>query len=437
MKSLVRLTLTLALAAVLTTGLFANGLNLNGFGARATAMGGAYVSLANDYTAVFWNPAGLALLKQPTLGLAGDILIPSSSYALGAFTMDTNKKYYPAGLVGYFQPIGDRVVVGVGAFTLSGLGASWNNMGVEAATLAALGLPPAALVPGGTITTYKWESFIASISLAPSIAVQLTDQLYLGAAVNINYGFFQMDRWAGVMYVNPPGFYFNPGQQTLDVKGWGFGATVGLLYKPVEQVSIGVTYRTQAKMKMSGSLDMTNMAVLGMATSSGTKMDVTSPMWLAGGISVKPVPELTLSFDAHYTNWAKVDSIPLTFDDPDWSENLAGEALEMRWKDKIQLRSGVEYSFGKLAIRGGYYYDPAPAPDETLNVLVPSFTFNSIAGGFGYKSGGFTLDIGFEYLMGKDRTVAAAFDDEGGLMNMPGHYEMKILVPVIGLSYAF
>jgi len=439
MKTLSRLLLTLVLAAGLTTGLFANGLNLNGFGARATAMGGAYVSLANDFTSVFWNPAGLAQLKQGTFGLTADLLMPSSTYTLGAFSMDTNKKYYPAGLLGYFQPIGDRIVVGVGAFTLSGLGASWNNPdpGVEAATLAALGLPPAALVPGGTISSYKWESFIASISLAPSIAVQITDQIFFGATFNINYGFFKMDRWAGVMLVNPPGFYFNPGQQTLDVKGWGFGATFGLLVKPADWISFGGTFRTQSKMKMSGSLDMSNMAVLGMETSSGTKMDVISPMWLAGGISVKPVPELTLSFDAHYTNWAKVDRIPLTFDDPAWSTALAGEALRLDWCNKTQLRGGAEYSFGNFAIRGGYYYDPAPAPDETMNVLVPSYTFNSIAGGFGYKSGGLTLDLGFEYLMGKDRTVAAAFDEDNKLMNMPGTHQMKFLVPVIALSYAF
>lgn len=33
-------------------------------GARATAMGGAFVGLADDITSVFWNPAGLASLKS-------------------------------------------------------------------------------------------------------------------------------------------------------------------------------------------------------------------------------------------------------------------------------------------------------------------------------------------------------------------------------------
>jgi len=34
-----------------------------GMGARAIAMGGAYVSMANDATALFWNPAGIATMQ--------------------------------------------------------------------------------------------------------------------------------------------------------------------------------------------------------------------------------------------------------------------------------------------------------------------------------------------------------------------------------------
>ena len=425
-----KLSLGLAVILSLTSGLLANGLNLNGFGARATAMGGAYVGLANDFTAVFWNPAGLAQLKKGTFGLTGEVLIPSSNYALGEFSMETNKKYYPAGLVGYFRPIGDRVVVGVGAYSLSGLGTSWNNMGVEAAMLAAQGLPAAFLTPPG-IQTYEWESLVASISLSPSIAIRITDQIFFGATLNINYGFFKMDRWAGVMDLEVPDIYFNPGQQTLDVNGWGFGATFGLLVKPSDMFSFGLTFRTPSKIKMSGSLEMENMSVLGLATSSGTKMDVTSPTWIAGGVAVKPVADLTLTFDVHYTNWEKVDTIPLVFDDAAWSVALAGEGLYMAWGDKVQIRGGAEYKMGDFSIRGGYYYDPAPAPDETLNVLVPSFTFNSVAGGFGYRSGGFNVDVCLEYLMGKDRTAAPSGE------NMPGSYEMHILVPIISLGFGW
>ena len=42
--------------------------------------------------------------------------------------------------------------------------------------------------------------------------------------------------------------------------------------------------------------------------------------------------------------------------------------------------------------------------------------------------GSLRFDFGLEYLMGKDRTIAPAPD------NMPGLYDMNILVPMISFS---
>jgi long-chain fatty acid transport protein len=441
MKTISRMFLIAALAVGLTTGLFANGLNLNGFGARAAGMGGAFVGLANDYTAVFWNPAGLALMKQGTFGLSGDLLIPSAKYTLTSFTMETQSKMYPAGLLGYFQPIGENIVVGVGAYSLSGLGAAWDNTGTPFLEQVLVSpFPPAAFTP--TLTPTTWESFIGSVTVAPSIAVKLTDQFYLGATLNINYGFFKLEQWGQFVLVNPAAppagnlmaapTLINLGQQTLDVKGWGFGATVGVLVKPAEWISFGATFRTESKIKLSGTTEIENISLLGLPNASDTKMNVASPMWLAGGIALKPIEGLTLTADAQYTNWSKLDQIALEFQDPAWAAGLTDAAtLLLNWANKTQLRAGIEYDFGMLAIRGGYYYDPAPAPDETLNILTPSFTFNSLAGGFGFRSGGLKVDLALEYLMGKDRTVAPSGD------NLPGLYEMKILVPMLSLSYSF
>jgi long-chain fatty acid transport protein len=418
----------------LTAGLFANGLNLNGFGARASAMGGAFVGLANDYTAVFWNPAGLALLKMPTFGLSGDILMPSGTYSFSnppyaEYSQETLSKKYPAGLLGYFHPVNENLVIGIGAYTLSGLGAAWDNTGLEAAFVAPY--PPAAFTP--TLEPYAWESFIGSVTLAPSIAYKISEKFYVGATININYGFFQTDQW-GTYAANPapPPPLANFGQQTLNVKGWGFGATLGALFKPAEWISVGVTYRTQSKIDLSGTTEIENVNLLGLATESETTMSVISPMWLAGGVAIKPFGGLTLTLDAQYTNWAKLDQIDVVFGDAAWDAALGdGAALLLDWCDKTQLRIGAEYDFGKLAVRGGYYYDPAPAPDETLNILTPSFTFNSVIGGVGYKSGNFQLDLALEYLMGQDRTVAPSGD------NMPGLYQFNILVPMFSLSFGF
>ncbi len=54
-------------------------------------------------------------------------------------------------------------------------------------------------------------------------------------------------------------------------------------------------------------------------------------------------------------------------------------------KTAVQIRLGGEYMVSpNTAIRLGYYYDPAPAPDETLNILFPSSTNHVGTAGFGY-----------------------------------------------------
>ena len=49
----------ISVVLLISVGLFANGLSLNSIGPKALGMGGAFVGLANDPSAIYWNPAGL------------------------------------------------------------------------------------------------------------------------------------------------------------------------------------------------------------------------------------------------------------------------------------------------------------------------------------------------------------------------------------------
>jgi len=60
---------SLVLLMVLSVVAFADGIGAfsafkNGIGARALAMGGAFVAVCDDATAMVWNPAGLAQLDD-------------------------------------------------------------------------------------------------------------------------------------------------------------------------------------------------------------------------------------------------------------------------------------------------------------------------------------------------------------------------------------
>jgi long-chain fatty acid transport protein len=420
MKVFSRLLLIALLAVGLTTGLSANGLNLNGTGAKSDAMGGAFVGLANDFSAAYWNPAGLAQLTKASFSLYGADILPTGTYALSAFGIDAKsvaKSYLVPGL-GYFQPIGKRVVVGIYLYAPSGAGSTWNG-----ADLAALS--------GGK--PFKWYSMLGIFTASPSIAVKVTDQILLGATVDVSYGFLNMDQ------------PFALGQYTERLKGLAVGGTIGLLVKPVKQFSFGLTYKVPFTAKLKGDVTIPFAPValgshpthpITSDTDTGTRQ-ATWPTWIAAGVAIKPTDKLTITADAQFTNWKKLDQIPVSFEDANWeywfgAGGTYDQVYEMLWKNTTQLRFGAEYMVSNaFALRAGYYFDPNPGPITTQNILLPEFKYNWFTFGFGYQSGSLVVDAAIQYGKGADITVPLG----GGVM--PGVHGMQMWVPSLNFTYKF
>ena len=57
---------------------------LRGMGARALAMGGAYTAVSNDYSATFWNPAGLTQLNKSSFYISFGQLSHSADISFGS-----------------------------------------------------------------------------------------------------------------------------------------------------------------------------------------------------------------------------------------------------------------------------------------------------------------------------------------------------------------
>ena len=409
MGKTVRFLLTVALIVFSGISLSANGLNLNGVGSKAIAMGGAFIGLADDYSAVFWNPAGLTQTKQSTLFLFETNLIPKGTYQFSMAGIDAKSvsKIYPSGALGYLKPINDKLVLGLCAYVPAGSGSTWDGEALK--NLA-----------GGKV--YTWESMIAIVTVAPVIAYKVTDTFSLGATLNLNYGLLNLQRPTAV------------GQYEEKSSGIAFGATLGAFFKPSDKFSAGINFRTPAKVKFKGTVKMPGAALMGLPAEDDSEREASWPMWLGAGIAAKPIDKLTITADVQYTNWKKVQDIPMTFTNAGWKQYLeAGSKLDLKWEDTIQYRLGVQYALcDKWALRAGYYYDPSPSPTETLSILLPEITYNVITAGFGYQAGKLTIDACFEMLMGKDATMTP-----GSGTGMPGTHGMSILVPNIAITYHF
>ncbi|OGS27523.1 MAG: hypothetical protein A2297_03435 [Elusimicrobia bacterium RIFOXYB2_FULL_48_7] len=74
-----------------------------GIGTRALGMGRAYVAVADDSSAVYWNPAGLALLERSEFNFTYFNLFSGTSYTDFAFSKSTARNFnYGMGMIRLF-----------------------------------------------------------------------------------------------------------------------------------------------------------------------------------------------------------------------------------------------------------------------------------------------------------------------------------------------
>ena len=403
--------ISVALVFALSATTFANGLSLNSVGTKALGMGGAFVGLANDGSAIYWNPAGLAGLESSVL-VSYTGIMPSATYKMNLAGVDASSvsqiHHAPSLFANY--TMGDWSF-GLGVFVPAGLGIEWTGSDIQNMT-------------GGK--AYNWFSRIGVIDIAPAVAYKASDKLSFGLTVNVFYGMFDLERPQEVA----PGMF---SQYVEESTGMGVGITFGAMYKFSDKLQAGLTFRSKTKVSMEGTATQPAMALAGLPSESSFERDVEWPMWIAGGIAYKPMPSLTLTLDAQYSNWVKLEKLVATYED--WG-GMEGE-FNLSWIDAVQIRLGGEYMVSKdMALRLGYYYDPAPAPDETLNILFPSSTNHVATAGFGYYADKFSVEGSLEYLFGAERDVEMNIVD-GAVENMPGLHQMDVFAFSVGFGYRF
>ena len=399
---------------------FSNGLSLNSIGPKGFGMGGAFVGLANDYSSLYWNPSGLTQIQKNFIGIFATDIAPRGSYKLSAYGIDTKSKvhhYIAPNIMGSFSfsPLND-LVIGLGVYVPAGIGTEWDGNALKVMS---------------SNKVDEWMSKIGVINISPAIAYRINDNISVGLAVNIFYGMFDLKRPSG------GGFQYSESSN-----GLGYGVTLGALVKANEMFSFGASLRTKTNVKMSGTAKDQFMTVspysTGAPSESDFDRDVAWPMWIGAGIAFHPFDFLVITADAQFSQWSKSENeFTAKFNNALWeagTTTMGTKIFKLHWKDVTQYRIGIGYTFTEnIDFRLGYYYDPAPAPDETYNILFPSITYNAITFGMGYKIDDWTFDGGIEYLMGQDRTISAAANPKA----MPGIHGMDIWSWSLGIGYGF
>ncbi|MFQ5901536.1 MAG: OmpP1/FadL family transporter, partial [Thermodesulfobacteriota bacterium] len=107
---------------------WASGFRITTQGAKATAMGNAFVATADAPSAIAYNPAGLIRSKGTNIYLGPTMVIPSTTYkSPSGESEDTNYQvFYPPHLYISSDLEMENVTFGIGIFAPFGLGTKWS-----------------------------------------------------------------------------------------------------------------------------------------------------------------------------------------------------------------------------------------------------------------------------------------------------------------------
>jgi long-chain fatty acid transport protein len=169
------------------------------------------------------------------------------------------------------------------------------------------------------------------------------------------------------------------------------------MYKPIKELSIGFTYRSKTDVDMDGETKIHDVSL------PNSKVDVDDvkidhPAQFQLGVRYIPVESFSVEVDLVYTLWSEIDNYKVYFD-PALLGAIEEKKYNRDWEDTLQVRVGAEWKIDTIfALRGGYYYDPSPIPDDTFDTMWPDadkHTF-SLGGGINFTDS-LSLDLVVQY----------------------------------------
>ncbi len=428
-----------------------NGMDLEGYGPIATAMGGASMAYDNGTAAVINNPATLGLMTERArldvaLGVLGPhITATSPASADNIFGVPPNQSakssatafFMPA--FGYARRSGDWVY-GLGVFGQGGMGCeydadSWRGLGFGLKNRSEVSVGRV-IVPVAYRINDQWQVAATADLVWAGMDVQMamsgaqffdlvlpSSQQFGRASGTIVQSFGQvlqsMPAGTSVDYAY---FNFSNGSPfTGAARSYGYGAKIGLVYTPSPALRFGLTFHTPtalADMKANGETMSFQLNVPGMGhvpQSLAGDYRIRNFQWpalLAAGFAWNPAPRWMVAADVREIFWKNVmKQFAMSFVASNAASNgpFAGQNLDavlfQNWDNQTVVQLGAAYqATDSLTLRFGGNFSNNPVPDRYLNCLFPAIVKDHLTAGFGWKFDQHSsVDASFTY--GFDATV--------------------------------
>jgi long-chain fatty acid transport protein len=346
------------------------GFEIDEHSAPAVGMAGTQTAIADDPSAIFSNPAGLAF--QPGFGalLGGNLIIARTHVSPDGITL-----WHPAVEPTLFvaQRLGRHLAVGLGAFSNFDehfeFPSQWR----------------------GRFIGYFVDITTATIN--PTLAIRLFPWLAIGGGVDVVPANFEIFR----------ALSFGGGEGNIHVAGndVGVGGNVGLLLSAVPRyLSFGVSYRTRVDLDFTGHGAISAPAEVRAATGGLqlARLSLLLPHNFSIGLAGF-IEHLTVSAEVKVSIWREIDRLTVTLTDPAAPTGAmpTNESLQIALHNTWAVRAGAQYGFlgDRLRVRIGGGYDQSPVPSSTLGPLLPDTERVLVSAGVGVRWRWLSLDLGY------------------------------------------
>jgi long-subunit fatty acid transport protein len=416
-----------------------------GVGSRALGMGNAYTGVASDYSAIYWNPAGLAQAEHGEFSLGLSYLNNQDKSSLGnqdntaVFGIQTPYTNTLTNLnsLGFVYPVPVRKGSLVFAFGFdrqsnftSGISFSGFNPNSSIIQNTA---PDGGIAPSDLSGNLAYQLYLANLDtltnrfVSPiknrvtqkgvvteegglnnwSVAGAMDIARNFSAGVTLTYlsGTYHYDRTYteedlnGIYQTFPFDFQRLTLRDNIDSDISGFNAKFGFMYRVPDRFRFAVAVRTPTVFNVRESFGTTASSYFDngdvqpadgpFKTTGDDEYDVHTPWVFSVGTSVI-LNELVLAADVDFTDWT---SLSFANANPDvMAEN---QDIKTLFRSVFDYRVGAEYELPAIGVRlrGGYMVNRSPYAGDPSD-----FDQRFVTGGVGIPFGASTmLDLTFAH----------------------------------------
>lgn len=395
---------------------------------NASGLGNAYAgqaAAALDASTVFFNPAGMGLLPDSQLVVAGNLIRPSAEFQNGGSTaaplQTLGSTGGDAGGLGfvpnlyYVAPVNQDLSFGIGLNAPFGLKTEYDQTWM------------------GRFQAVTSE--VKTINLNPSLSYKLNDTVLLGIGLSVQYIDAKLTNMVnysalagGVLGANLQG--------VADVEGddYGWGYNLGALFN-LGDTRVGIAYRSEVDYTLEGEVSFANvpapMAGNALLQTGPVTADVTMPASASLSLFHKLSPGVDVLADITWTGWSSFDVLTVRR-----TSGTVVSATNENWQDSWRYSLGVTWhQDAAWTWRAGVAYDETPVEDAFRTARIPDNSRTWVALGGQYRLSGKTaLDFGYAYLFVEDASINSTVAGAGTLR---GNYENSVNILSVQYTHNF